>query len=144
VPTFGPVTYRILAVTWVLVFALFVAAFLAVTVLGRSRWSALGQLESLLARLSASALLAVLCAGSAYMLVGQVMYVFLRQADTPDLGSGDVARTQTLVAMLVALGLAIMAMFRIEIYHRRMVGGPPVEEEEGEWKLEEPGKIKRR
>ncbi len=128
---------------WALVFALFVAAFLAITVLGRSRWSSLGQLESLFARLSASAIVALLSSGGAYLLANQVIFVVFRQsADIPDTGA-DAARTQALVAMLVALVLAIAAVFRIEVYHRRMIGSPAAVEED-EWKLEEPGAIKRR
>jgi hypothetical protein len=141
---FSPGLYRPQAVMWILILAVFVAAFLAITVLGRSRWSTLGQLESLLARLAASAVAAILCSGGAYMLAGQILFVaFGQSAANQEAGSADPVRTQGLVAMLVALGLAIAAVFRIEMYHRRMIGGPAATEE-NEWKLEEPGVINRR
>jgi hypothetical protein len=142
-PFINPAVYATQAVTWLLLFASFAAAFLAITVLGRSRWSSLGEVESLLARLAASALAALVCYGGVYVLAGQTVFLISRQSGIPDAASVDPARTQALVTILVGLGLAMVAVFRIEVYHRKMIGSPAAVEED-EWKLEEPGAIKRR
>ncbi len=125
---------------------LVVLGFAAVTVLGRDRWSRLGTWESLLARLSAAVVLACLSLGGASLILSVVAGPFLSRSSLTDTRLLDgrlleIARIQTVIGLLLALGVAAGGVVWIEMYHRRAIavlrGGEA--DEADEWKVEEPG-----
>src|SRR5690348_9465750 len=100
----------------------FVLAFGALTIIWRRQWQTFGAMESLLARLAAAVLVAM------FALVGN-QYLFyavqnVLQPDRGTLGPPDpaVGRNKALAVVAVALALTVVAVLRIELYHRRAIG----------------------
>ena len=125
---------------------LIVLAFAAVTILGRERWSRLGSWESLLARLSAAVVLAFLGMSGASVgltvvagpFLGPSVFTSVQVLSGPAL---EVARTQTLIGLVLALGVAAGGVVWIEMYHRRTITGQP-DQDADDWRVEEPGRVK--
>lgn len=115
----------------------FVLAFGAITIIWRRHWESFGATESLLARLAAAFLLAMIG------LAGIVQFVYLAALQSTDIGgfqgSAPVpeGRNQALGVTLGALALAVIAVLRIELYHRH-VTGISRRESDDEWQAEEP------
>jgi hypothetical protein len=127
---------------------LIVLAFAAVTILGRERWSRLRTWESVLARLSAAVVLAFLGMSGANVTLSVVAGPFFGQnLFTPaQLLNGpalEAARIQTLIGLLLALGVAAGGLVWIEMYHRRALAALPGQEGD-DWRVEEPGRLERR
>ncbi len=125
---------------------LVVLGFAAVTVLGRDRWSRLGTWESLLARLSAAVVLACLSLAGASLMLSVVAGPFLSHSPLTDTRLLDgrpleMAQIQTVIGLLLALGVAVGGVVWIEMYHRRTIAVLRGEEsdEAEEWKVDEPG-----
>lgn len=124
----------------VLLLVAFVLAFGALTVVWRRHWLSFGPTESLLGRLAAGVLLAMLALGGTQYLVGLVLTAlqpnqFGGFAPAPPPGEG---RNQALGVILVALALTVIGVLRIELYHRRATGISHRDESEDEWRTEEP------
>lgn len=114
----------------------FVLAFGAITIIWRRHWESFGATESLLARLAAAFLLAMIG------LAGVVQFVYLAVLQSTDIGfQGSPlvpeGRNQALGVTLGALALTVIAVLRIELYHRR-VTGISRRESDDEWQAEEP------
>jgi len=115
----------------------FVLAFGAITIIWRRHWGSFGATESLLARLAAAFLLAMIG------LAGVVQFVYLAALQSTDIGgfSGSPlvsdGRNQALGVTLGGLALAVIAVLRIELYHRRVTGISRRDSDE-EWQAEEP------
>ena len=135
--------YRLLLIYGLLALSAFLLAFTAITILGRRQWSVLGVMESLLARLCGAALLAAIAVGS---LSGVVTTLIFPLAGAFDPGTEPArvqgARLQTELALLVALGLTVAAVVRLESSLRRGVG--PVRSEAEDWEVDEPEVVRRR
>jgi len=112
-----------------------VLAFGAITIIWRRHWEGFGAIESLLARLAAAGLLAMVAvAGTATYLsqaIGTIQSGTLEGPFEPGQG-----RNQAIAASLGALALAIVGVLRIERYHRRVTGISRRQSEE-EWESEE-------
>ncbi len=138
-------TYRLAMIDGIGLLLLFVLAFLALTVLGRPAWSALRPRESLVGRLAGAAVLAMVGLAGLNGLNGLAFNILFSTPFSPaSVVSHDAierARTQALVGILLALGLAMIAVIRIEMYHRR-VTAPGVREEDELWKVEAPERLK--
>jgi hypothetical protein len=120
----------------------FISSFLALTLLGRRFLSGLSPGESLLGRLAAAAVLALLVMGGAGSVALTVLVAGGASAPVFTLPSQlDAARLQTIVGVVIALALSVLATVRIEIRHREATGTagrPHTEaEEEGDW-IQEP------
>lgn len=114
----------------------FVLAFGAITIIWRRHWVSFGPAESLLARLAAAGLLAMVA------LAGIAQYLF-QAIGTMQSGTFEApiepgqGRSQAFVVGLGAIALAVIAVLRIELYHRR-VTGINRRESDDEWQAEEP------
>jgi hypothetical protein len=126
--------YRYGLVEAVLLLLLLLLAFGATTVIARDRWLALGQTESLLARLAAATLLASIAVGG---LSGVVINLLSVSAFSDPAVSTSTARGQALLGIGLALAVTIVGIVRIEAYHRRIVS-PAAPEEDADWKVEPP------
>ena len=124
--------YRVGLIETILLLLLLVFAFGALTLTLRERWLALGVTESLLARLAAATVLASIAVGG---LSGVVLNLLQGSAFSDTTLSATSARNQALLGIALALALTVVAIIRIEVYHRRL-GSPPVQEEDAEWKVE--------
>jgi hypothetical protein len=128
------VGYRYGLIESILLLLLLLLAFGAITVIARDRWLALGLTESLLARLAAATVLASMAVGG---LSGVVINLLTSSAFSDPTLSGSAARGQALLGIGLALALTVVAIIRIEAYHRRMVS-PAAPEEDADWKVEPP------
>jgi hypothetical protein len=128
------VGYRYGLIESVLLLLLLLLAFGAITVIARDRWLALGLTESLLARLAAATVLASMAVGG---LSGVVINLLTSSAFSDPTLSASGARGQALLGIGLALALTVVAIIRIEAYHRRMVS-PAAPEEDADWKVEPP------
>jgi hypothetical protein len=124
--------YRAGLIETILLLLLLVFAFGALTLMLRERWLALGVTESLLARLAAATVLASIGVGGLNVVV---LNLLQGSAFSDTTISATSARNQALLGIALALALTVVAIIRIEMYHRRL-GSPPVQEEDGEWKVE--------
>ncbi|TMF57570.1 MAG: hypothetical protein E6I22_03700 [Chloroflexi bacterium] len=131
--------YRIGLVEGVVLLLLFVLAFGALTILGRHLLASLSLRESLLARLAGAGVLAAVAAGGASSVV--VSFLEAAALSSPN-ASVDAARNQALIGLVMAAALAIAGTIRIEMYQRRTNQGT-APEEEGEWRVEDPGAVRR-
>ena len=128
------VGYRYGLVEAVLLLLLLLLAFGAITVIARDRWLALGQTESLLARLAGATLLASIAVGG---LSGVVINLLSVSAFSDPTVSPSSARGQALLGIGLALAVTVVGIVRIEAYHRR-IGSPAAPEEDADWKVEPP------
>jgi hypothetical protein len=126
--------YRYGLVEAVLLMLFVLLAFGAITVIARDRWLALGQTESLLARLAAAALLASIAVGG---LSGIVINLLQGSAFSDLTLSASTARGQALLGIGLALAVTVVGIIRIEAYHRHIVN-PVAPEEDADWKVEPP------
>src|SRR5438552_3438492 len=113
--------YRYGLFEMVLLLLLLLLAFGAITVIARDRWLALGLTESLLARLAAATVLASMAVGG---LSGVVINLLQVSAFSDSTLSPSTARGQALLGIGLALALTVVAILRIEAYHRRLVTPP--------------------
>ena len=134
--------YRIGLVEGVIIMLLFALAFGALTIFSRRLLATAAPRDSLLARLAGAAVLAAVATGGASSVV--VSFIEAAALSTPNV-SVEAARNQALIGVVVATALAIAATVRVEVYHRRVTGGlaPEEQDEEGQWKLEEPGALRK-
>jgi hypothetical protein len=117
--------YRLALVEGVLLLAAVVLAFGTLTVLARRFLSGLGPTESLTARLGAALLIGSIAAfGPSNFLV----HLFEATGFIDTSAQVDTTRAQTLIGLLLALAIAVVAVVRIEVYYRRLTQ-PLVEEE---------------
>ena len=126
--------YRYGLFEMVLLLLLLLLAFGAITVIARDRWLALGLTESLLARLAAATVLASMAVGGLSVVVINLLQV---SAFSDPTLSASTARGQALLGIGLALALTVVAIIRIEAYHRRIVT-PAAPEEDVDWKVEPP------
>ena len=126
--------YRYGLFEMVLLLLLLVLAFGAITVIARDRWLSLGLTESLLARLAAATVLASMAVGGLSVVVINLLQV---SAFSDPTLSPSTARGQALLGIGLALALTVVAIIRIEAYHRRIVT-PAAPEEDADWKVEPP------
>jgi hypothetical protein len=124
--------YRVGLIETILLLLLLVLAFGALTLMMRQRWLDLGATESLLARLAAATVVASVAVGG---LSGVVLNLLQGSAFSDTTLSATAARNQALLGIALALALTVVAVIRIEMYHRHLAG-PPVEEEDADWKVE--------
>jgi hypothetical protein len=127
-------SYRYGLIEAILLLLLLLMAFGAITVIARDRWLALGLTESLLARLAAATVLASIAVGG---LSGVVINLLQASAFSDPTISAATARGQALLGIGLALALTVVAIIRIEAYHRRLVS-PAAPEEDADWKVEPP------
>ncbi|TMD09226.1 MAG: hypothetical protein E6J01_02480 [Chloroflexi bacterium] len=118
----------------------FVLSFSALTIIWRRHWETFGTTESLLARLSAAVVVAMFAmAGGQYLFYAALNVL---QPGQGSFGPGTIdpaiGRNQALAVLAVALALSIIAILRIELYHRRATGISRRGESEEEWQTEEP------
>jgi hypothetical protein len=126
--------YRYGLIETVLLLLLLLLAFGAITLIARDRWLALGLTESLLARLAAATVLASMAVGG---LSGVVINLLQGSALSDASLSASTARSQALLGIGLALAVTVIAIIRIEAYHRRIVT-PAAPEEDADWKVEPP------
>ena len=126
--------YRIGLIETIILLLLLVLAFGAITVMARERWLALGVTESLLARLAGAAVLASIAVGG---LSGVVLNLVQGSAFSDTTLSAAGSRNQALLGIALALAVTIVAIIRVELYHRRLAQ-PPAQEEDADWKVEPP------
>ncbi|HEY8677201.1 MAG TPA: hypothetical protein VIN39_01030 [Candidatus Dormibacteraeota bacterium] len=126
--------YRVALVEAFILMLFFLLAFGAITVIGRPRWLSLGVTESVLARLAAAAVLGSMAVGG----TSGVVFNLLQPTVFSDVTtSGDTARNQAVLGIVLALAATVVGVIRIEMHHRRIVN-PQVGEDEGDWKVEPP------
>lgn len=117
-----------------------VLAFGALTIVWRHHWRTLGPTESLLARLAAAVLVGMFAMLGDQYLFYTILNV-LQPGQSP-FGSNSsdpaVGRNRALAVVAVALALAVIAVLRIELYHRRAIGISHRGESDEEWQTEEP------
>jgi hypothetical protein len=126
--------YRYGLIETVLLLLLLLLAFGAITLIARDRWLALGLTESLLARLAAATVLASMAVGG---LSGVVINLLQGSALSDASLSASTARSQALLGIGLALAVTVIAIIRIEAYHRRILS-PAAPEEDADWKVEPP------
>jgi hypothetical protein len=124
--------YRIGLIETIILLLLLLLSFGAITVMMRERWLALGPTESLLARLALAVVVASVGVGG---LSGVVLNILQGSAFSDTNLSAPASRNQALLGIVLALGVTIASIIRIEMYHRGRAS-PPVQEEEDEWKVE--------
>jgi hypothetical protein len=124
--------YRIGLIETIILLLLLLLSFGAITVMMRERWLALGPTESLLARLAVAVVVASAAVGG---LSGVVLNILQGIAFSDTNLSATTSRNQAVLGIVLALGVTIAGIIRIEMYHRGRVS-PPVQEEEDEWKVE--------
>jgi len=119
----------------VAILAGFVLAFGAITIIWRRHWESFGPTESLLARLAAGGLLGMVALAGTAQFLFQAIGTLQGPVEAPlEPGQG---RNQAIAVGLGALALAVVAVLRIELYHRRVIGISRRQSEE-EWESEEP------
>jgi hypothetical protein len=126
--------YRAGLIGAIILLLLFLLTFGAITVMLRERWLALGVAESLLARLAAAVVVASIAVTG---LSGVVLNLLQVGAFSDTTLSATASRNQALLGIALALAVTIVAIVRIETYHRRLAN-PPLQEEDDEWKVEPP------
>jgi hypothetical protein len=131
--------YGGLVVGIVMLLAGFVLAFGALTVIWRRHWQTLGPAESLLARMAAAVLVGMFALLGDQYLLYTIMNVLQpgQNAFGPN-PDPAVGRNKALAVVAVALALTVVALIRIEVYHRRAIGISHRGESEDEWQTEEP------
>jgi hypothetical protein len=133
--------YGGLVVGIILILAGFVLAFGALTIVWRRHWQTFGPVESLLARLAAAVLVGM------FALLGDQYFAYtilnvLQPGQSPfgpNASDPAVGRNRALAVVAVVLGLTVIAVLRIELYHRRTIGVSHRGESDEEWQTEEPG-----
>ena len=126
--------YRIGLIEASILLLLLLLAFGAITVMARERWIALGETESLLARLAAGVLVACVAVnGLSGVVLNLVQGIAFSDATLSVAGS----RNQAVLGIALALAITILGVIRIELYHRRLAN-PPAQEEDADWKVEPP------
>jgi hypothetical protein len=135
------VYYRVGLIEAVNLLVLLVLAFGSLTLLTRNRLQPLGIAESLLARLSASLVVAAIGVGGLSGVTLNLLRGALLSDDTTSLAA---SRNQALIGIALALALTIVAIIRIEVYHRGGAERPIEEDEERDWKVEPPDLAGRR
>ena len=126
--------YRVGLVEAVILALFFLLAFGAITLSGRTTWATLGATESLLARLAGAAVLASVAVGG----TSGVIFNLLQPTVFSDISvSAETARNQAVLGLALSLAISIVAVIRIELYHRARLN-PPVSEEDADWKIEPP------
>jgi hypothetical protein len=126
--------YRIGLIETGILLLLLLLAFGAITVMARERWLALGETESLLARLAASVLVAcVAVSGLNGIVLNLVQGIAFSDTTLSVAGS----RNQAVLGIALGLAITILGVIRIELYHRRLAS-PPAQEEDADWKVEPP------
>jgi hypothetical protein len=129
-------SYLGLVITTVVLLVSFLLAFGSLTVIWRRHWETLGAVESLLARLAAAMVLGLISlAGSQSLTNFALSAVPNGFSPAPD---PLVGRNQSVAVLAVALALTIIAVLRIELYHRRATGISHRDEADDEWRTEEP------
>lgn len=131
--------YRIGLIESAVLLLLLVLAFGSITIAARDRWQRLGVTESLLARLGAGALLASIAVGG---LSGVLLNLLQGAAFTDNTLTAAASRNQAVLGIGLALAIAIVAIIRIEMYHRGLAA--PRVEEEPDWRVEPPEAASRR
>jgi hypothetical protein len=126
--------YRIGLIETIILLLLLILAFGAITIMARERWLALGATESLLARLGAAIVVASIAVGG---LSGVVLNLVQGIAFSDTTLSLAGSRNQAVLGIALALAVTIVAIIRIELYHRRLAQ-PPAQEEDADWKVEPP------
>jgi hypothetical protein len=116
-----------------------VLAFGALTLTWRNHWATFGATESLLARLAAAVLVGMFALLGDQYLLYTIMNVLQpgQNAFGPN-PDPAVGRNKALAVVAVALALTVIAVIRIEVYHRRAIGISHRGESEDEWQTEEP------
>jgi hypothetical protein len=134
--------YHLVLIYGVLALLTFGLAFTAITILGRRQWTLIGIVESLLARLCASAVLGLIAVGGLSGVVTSLIFPLSAPIDVGTDSAIQAARLQAEVGIVIALALTIAAVVRIESGHRHATEGAPKPEVE-EWELDEPETIRR-
>jgi uncharacterized membrane protein len=118
----------------------FVLSFSALTILWRRHWETFGATESLLARLSAAVVVAMFAMAGLQYLFYTALNILQPGQGTfgPSTIDAAVGRNKALAVVAVALALTVVAVLRIELYHRRAIGISHRDETEDEWQTEEP------
>ena len=118
----------------------FVLAFGALTIVWRHHWRTLGPTESLLARLAAAVLLGMFAIFGDQYLFYTILNVLQpgQSPFGPNSSDPAVGRNQALAVVAIGLALTVIAVLRIELYHRRAIGISHRGESEEEWQTEEP------
>ena len=127
-------SYRAGLIETVILLVLFLLAFGGITVLARDRWLKLGVTESLLARLAAAAVVASIAVGGLSTVLLNLLQGSVFSDNTV---SAAASRTQAVLGIGLALAVTVVAIIRIEMYHRRIVN-PRAPEEDADWKVEPP------
>lgn len=130
-------TYLGLTLETLALLAGIVLAFGALTIIWRRHWEGLGPTESLVARLAAAALVAFFILAGAQYLVAAAANTLQPNSFGPPPTTPE-GRNQALAVMAVGLALTVIAVLRIELYHRRAIGISHRGESEEEWQTEEP------
>jgi hypothetical protein len=135
--------YRLVLIYGLLALGAFLLAFVAVSVFARRQWPGLGVVESLAARLCGAALLGAIALGTLSGVVTSLIFPLTGPFD-PGIEPARVqgARVQAELVLLIALGLTIAAVVRIESAMRRTA--PPVRSEGEDWEVDEPEVVRRR
>jgi hypothetical protein len=116
-----------------------VLAFGALTLIWRNHWATFGATESLLARLSAAVVVGLFAmAGGQYLFYSALNVLQPGQGAFGPNPDPAVGRNKALAVIAVALALTVVALIRIEVYHRRAIGISHHGESEDEWQTEEP------
>jgi hypothetical protein len=115
-----------------------VLAFGALTLIWRNHWATFGATESLLARLSAAVVVGLFAmAGGQYLFYSALNVLQPGQGAFGPNPDPAVGRNKALAVVAVALALTVVALIRIEVYHRRAIGISHRGESEDEWQTEE-------
>jgi hypothetical protein len=115
-----------------------VLAFGALTLIWRNHWATFGATESLLARLSAAVVVGLFAmAGGQYLFYSALNVLQPGQGAFGPNPDPAVGRNKALAVVAVALALTVVALIRIEVYHRRAIGISHHGESEDEWQTEE-------
>ena len=115
-----------------------VLAFGALTLIWRNHWATFGATESLLARLSAAVVVGLFAmAGGQYLFYSALNVLQPGQGSFGPTPDPAVGRNKALAVVAVALALTVVALIRIEVYHRRAIGISHHGESEDEWQTEE-------
>ena len=136
--------FRLVLIYGVLALGAFGLAFTAISILGRRHWAALGVGESLVARLCGGAVLGLIAVGSLSGVVTSLVFPLSGPFDAGlEPARVQAARLQAELGILVALGLTLAAVVRVESTTRRAIGAGARPEAE-DWEVDEPEVIRRR
>jgi hypothetical protein len=131
--------YRLVLIYAVLALLALALAFTAITILGRRHWLSIGVTESLVGRISGSALLGLIALGALSPVVTSLVFPLVPPFDPGvDPARVQAARLQAELGILVALGLSLAAVVRVESSHRRFAA-PGAKPEAADWEVDELG-----